>query len=114
MYIILHPSLRLQANPSSWEGDFRLWESLLSGALVFVDKMKILDMMPYPFEHKKHLIFYDSTNQTEFNELLSYYVEHEDEARDIAMAGYQHTLNHHMPKDRVSYILSKIEGKLVI
>jgi len=26
-------------NPSHWEGDFRLFEAMLSGALVFVDEM---------------------------------------------------------------------------
>eukprot|EP00985_Skeletonema_marinoi_P006850 scaffold2996_cov122-Skeletonema_marinoi.AAC.1 len=57
-------------NPWNWEGDFRLWEALLSGALVMVDKMAIPHWMPHPFVHKKHLIFYDTTNQSEFNSLL--------------------------------------------
>jgi len=100
------------ANPTEWEGDYRLWESLLSGALVFIDKMVVLDMMPYPYEHKKHLIFYDSTNQTEFNELLLYYIKHEEEARTIAMAGYRHTLDHHMAENRIDFLLSKVEHKL--
>lgn len=99
-------------NPYQWEGDFRLWESLMSGALVMVDRMAILDMMPYPLKHKKHLVFYDSNNQTEFVELLEYYVKNEDEARQIGEAGYRYVLDHHMPKDRVSYILDKIESKI--
>lgn len=33
-------------NPSSWEGDFRLWEAMASGALVFVDEMDT--PMPHP------------------------------------------------------------------
>ena len=100
------------ANPNEWEGDYRLWEALLSGSLVFVDHMVILDMLPHPFIHREHLIFYDSSNQTEFNDLLSYYVEHEEEARKIAIAGYQHTLDWHMPANRVDYILDTIKNKL--
>ena len=108
----LHSSLPFQCNPNEWEGDYRLWEALLSAALVFVDHMVILDMLPHPFVHREHLIFYNSSNQTEFNELLSYYVEHEKEAQEIAMAGYQHTLEWHMPANRVDYVLDTIKNKL--
>jgi len=101
-------------NPWNWEGDFRLWEALLSGALVMVDKMAIPHWMPHPFVHKKHLIFYDTTNQSEFNSLLEYYIEHEDEARRIGEAGYNFVLDHHMSKDRVSYILDNIESRIVL
>ena len=99
-------------NPWQWEGDSRLWESLMSGALVMVDHMAIPNFMPYPLVHKKHLVYYDSTNQTEFNELLEYYVEHEDEARQIGEAGRRHVMDHHMPKDRVTYILDTIKSKI--
>jgi len=99
-------------NPWKWEGDFRLWEALMSGALVMVDRMAIPGFMPNPFKHRKHIIFYDSNNQTEFNELLDYYVKNEDEAKQIGGTGYRHVLDHHMPKDRVSYIIDKIESKI--
>jgi hypothetical protein len=101
-------------NPWSWEGDFRLWEALLSGAMVMVDRMAIPNFMPHPFVHKKHLVYYDPRNQTEFEELLEYYVMNTEEAKKIGEAGYQFVLNHHMPKDRVEYILSKIQDKLVL
>ncbi len=110
--ILASSKIVITCNPNEWEGDYRLWEALLSGALVFVDKMVVLEMLPHPYEHKKHLIFYDSTNQDEFDELLTYYIDNEEEARQIAMAGYTHTLKRHMPKDRVEYVLSKIENKL--
>ena len=104
----------VHCNPFHWEGDFRLWESLLSGALVMVDRMVIPNYMPHPFVHGKHLVYYDTRNQTEFNELLEYYVEHEEEARRIGEAGYKFVLEHHMPKDRVSYVLDKIESRIVL
>jgi len=74
--------------------------------------MAILDWMPHSFQHKKHLIMYDPMNQTEFENLLEYYVENEAEAEAIGLRGYDHTLAHHMAEDRVSYILNNIESKL--
>jgi len=94
-------------NPNDWEGDFRLWESMLSGALVFVDHMYVMTLLPNRLEHKKHLILYNSQNQTEFNGLLHYYYTHPDEAAEIAAAGHLHTLKHHMPRHRVDWILGK-------
>lgn len=79
-----------------------------------VDRMAIPNFMPHPFVHKKHLVYYDPRNQTEFEELLEYYVMNTEEAKKIGEAGYQFVLNHHMPKDRVEYILSKIQDKLVL
>jgi hypothetical protein len=93
-------------NPATWEGDHRLYEALLTGALVFIDKMDVLPMLPFPYEHKKHLIVYDSHKQAEFDQLMMYYWQNPGEAREIAKAGYQWTLDHHMPKDRVDYIFS--------
>ena len=99
------------ANPWKWEGDFRLWESLASGAMVMVDHMKIFDFMPDTLEDKKHLVFYNSSNLTEFEELLEYYVHHEEEARIIGEAGYRFVMEHHMTTDRVTYILDTLESK---
>jgi hypothetical protein len=38
----------VSCNPAAWEGDFRLWESFLSGAMIMVDKMTIPEWMPNP------------------------------------------------------------------
>ena len=80
--------------------------------LKYVDEMAILHWMPHSFKHKKHLIMYEPTNQTEFDNLLEYYVMNEAEAEAIGRSGYEHTLAHHMTTDRVSYILDNIESKL--
>ena len=61
---------------------------------------------------KKHLVYYDPNNQTEFNELLDYYVKNQDEARKIGLAGYNFVLDHHMAIDRVSYILDMVRSKI--
>jgi hypothetical protein len=91
----------LTANPRDWEGDWRLWEALASGALVLVDRMFTLTRMgeagdarqwglqrqweqqqrqweqqqppplPQPFLHGTHLIVYDSTDHKGFMRLIT-------------------------------------------
>ena len=45
-------------NPSNWEGDFRLWEAMATGALVFVDEMAT--PMPHAPVDGEHIIVYDN------------------------------------------------------
>jgi hypothetical protein len=92
-------------NPSYWEGDFRLWEALASGALVFVDHLYVPH--PMPLVHKKHVIFYDNNNRTELFDLLDYYRsrDHEEEARRIAEEGYLHCMKHHRAANLIDYVL---------
>ena len=95
-------------NPSRWEGDFRLWEAFLSGALVMVDKMYILEWMPHTPIHGKHWITYDPGNKEDFISKLAYYTNpaNIDEAEAIAKAGYEFILRHHMAVNRVDYIMN--------
>ena len=95
-------------NPSRWEGDFRLYEAFLSGALVMIDRMYILDWMPNTPVHGKHWIVYDPGNKTDFMSKLSYYSNpaNIDEAEAIAKTGYEFVLRHHMAVNRVDYILN--------
>uniref|UniRef100_A0A7S3JSJ3 Spore protein YkvP/CgeB glycosyl transferase-like domain-containing protein n=1 Tax=Aureoumbra lagunensis TaxID=44058 RepID=A0A7S3JSJ3_9STRA len=91
------------ANPSHWEGDFRFFEAVASGALVFVDEM--YTPHPHPFIHKRHLIVYDNSDQDTFQNLLKYYLEHPEEARIIARAGLRHALRYHRAVSRMDWIL---------
>lgn len=36
-----HAQIVVTVNPGNWEGDFRLWESMCTGALVFVDPIMV-------------------------------------------------------------------------
>ena len=47
-------------NPSHWEGDFRTFEALASGALVFVDEM--YTPHPRPFVDGEHVVVYDNSD----------------------------------------------------
>ncbi|KAH8092321.1 glycosyl transferase [Aureococcus anophagefferens] len=68
-------------NPSHWEGDFRTFEALASGALIFVDEM-------YAFAEK-----------------LAYYLARPDEAAKIAAAGLKHALKYHRAVSRMDWVL---------
>lgn len=90
-------------NPSNWEGDFRLWESLATGALIFVDPLFVPH--PFPLEDGVHVIYFDNNNKTELFEKLDYYRSHPAEAERIAVAGYLHAMKHHRTVNLIDYIL---------
>ena len=90
----------------------RLWESVLSGALVFVDLVTFWDRMPFPMKHKEHVIMYDRRDKKAFLEMLEYYTSHEEEARDIAEAGKQFVLAHHMASNRVDVMLQEVKDSI--
>ena len=43
------------------KGDFRLWEAMASGSLVFVDEMST--PMPYPLLDGVHIVVYDNNDE---------------------------------------------------
>lgn len=90
-------------NPSHWEGDFRTFEALASGALVFVDEMYVPH--PRPFVDGVHVVVYDNSDQADFERKLLFYLEHPREARRIAAAGLRHALAHHRAVSRMDYVL---------
>ena len=49
-------------NPSDWEGDFRLWETLATGAMVMVDP--IYAPHPFPLLDGIHVVFFSNNNKT--------------------------------------------------
>ena len=103
----------ITCNPYEYEGDFRLWETFLSGSLVFIDYTVILSDkynfgIPHPLIDGIHWIQYDPSNRTDFITKLHYYSTHINEAQRIAQAGYEYVLKYHMPINRVEYILNKI------
>lgn len=90
-------------NPSYWEGDFRLWESLSSGALVFCDPIMVPH--PYPLIDGKHIIYFNSHNQSDLWSKLDYYLSHPEEAKVIAWRGYVHAMQYHRTSNFIDYVL---------
>jgi hypothetical protein len=90
------------ANPSIWEGDSRLWESLSSGALVFSDR--VFGIQPPELLDGKHLVYYDGHNETQFLSKVAYYLEHPVEASLIANRGRLFACNYHAALNRADYV----------
>ena len=101
---LLKSKIIVTSNPKNHEGDYRLYEALASGALVFCDQM--LTPINHPFIHKKHLIFYKMKN---LKKLLKYYLEHEEERETIAKEGKEFALKYHTFVYRVEEIVSNIK-----
>lgn len=90
-------------NPSSWEGDFRLWEALASGALIFVDPLFVPH--PFPLIHEEHVIYFSNQDQADLVRKLDYYRSHPEEAARIAHNGYAHAMKHHRTVSMIDYVL---------
>lgn len=86
-----------------WEGDFRLWEAMSSGALVFVDPLMVPH--PYPLLDKKHVIYFSQNDEKDLFQKLNYYRAHKQEARTIALQGYFHAMRYHRTSNTIDYIL---------
>ena len=90
-------------NPSHWEGDFRTFEALASGALVFVDEM--YTPHPRPFVDGEHVVVYDNSDPDAFFQKLDYYLSHPAEAQKLAAAGLRHALKYHRAVSRLDFVL---------
>jgi hypothetical protein len=101
-------------NPMEWEGDFRLWEAMGSGALVFVDPLFVPH--PFPLIDKEHVIYFNNRNRSELFEKLDYYRSHPDEARRIALNGYFHAMKYHRTVNLIDYVLrtAHVKERLVM
>jgi hypothetical protein len=90
-------------NPAHWEGDFRLWESFATGALVMVDPL----FVPHsnPLVDGVHVVYFSNHNKTDLFSKLDYYRTHRDEARRIAINGYLHAMKYHRTVNLIDYVL---------
>ena len=94
------------ANPGNWEGDFRFWEAIASKALIISDYF----FMPVPdfFEDGVDVVFYDPLNKEDFINKVTYYLDHPEEARRIAINGYFKALKYHRYVNRVDYVFNTV------
>jgi hypothetical protein len=100
---MFNSSIIVTVNPANWEGDFRLWESFATGALVMVDPLFVPHS--YPLLDGVHVIYFSNSNKTDLFHKLDYYRSHPLEARKIAINGYLHTMKYHRTVNLVDYIL---------
>ena len=96
-------SIIVTVNPANWEGDFRLWESFATGALVMVDPLFVPHS--YPLVDGVHVIYYSNQNKSDLFHKLDFYRKYPDKAREIAINGYLHTMKYHRTVNLVDYVL---------
>jgi len=96
-------------NPAGWEGDFRLWEALATGALIFVDPLNVLH--PFPLIDGEHIVYFSNRNRTELFEKLDFYRSRPEEARRVAVNGYLHAMKYHRTVSMVDYVLRSVHVK---
>jgi hypothetical protein len=78
------------ASHDEWEGDWRLWEIMASGAMVLAEAM----VSPPPgLENGTNVITFDSISS--LDRLLLHYLRNDDERRRIAQRGQQLALGQH-------------------
>jgi spore maturation protein CgeB len=82
----------------------KVFEAMACGALLVVDDQRDISSL---FEPGKHLVVYH--NHKELGEIISYYLEHPDEARKIAQQGRGNVLENHTFKHRVKEMLGIIK-----
>ena len=99
-------------NPANWEGDFRLWESMATGALVMVDPIFVPHN--YPLLDGFHIVYFNNKNKTELWEKLDYYRKNKEEARKIAINGYLYCMKYHRTVNLIDYVLRSAHVKSAI
>lgn len=104
--ILKNSKIIVTANPYSYEGDYRLYEALLSGNLVLCDEMLGNKLLEYPFVNKEHLVYYKNTD--EILELIKYYINNEEERNNIGINGKEYVLKYHKFSDRVNEVLGNL------
>jgi hypothetical protein len=106
-YKILKTSkIIVTANPTDWEGDFRLWEALLVGNLVLCDRMIVPHMMKKPLISGTHLVFYDDIH--DILNIIDYYMKNEELREKIGACGREYVLKHHTFSNRLDEILEQL------
>ena len=96
----------ITCNPKNWEGDYRTWEALSSGAMVVVDKM--LTPIVNPLIDKKHVVFYDRNNLEDLKTKILFYLKNPDLIEKIGKEGNSYALKYHKASNRIDEILSHL------
>ena len=83
-----------------WEDHYRLFEALVCGPLVITDAMLA---PPKGLVHGETLLFFHSLN--ELQDLVLYYLTHEEERRVLAQKGYEVAMGRHRSWHRMEELL---------
>jgi len=104
-FALMHKAkIIVTCQPQNWEGDWRTWESLSTGAMVMVDEFRT--QMNPPLQPGVHYVQYNSSNRTDLEVKLEYYLQHPNDAAVIANAGFQFAVHRHRAVHRVDNMLA--------
>ena len=94
----------------SLNGDLnmRVFEALCSGSMLLTDRLPENTLLNDLFTDREHLVLYDDDN---LEELVRYYLNHEDEREAIAAAGREAVLGGHTYAHRADQIISEVIAK---
>jgi hypothetical protein len=89
--------------PSYWSD--RIYETLGRGGFLIHPYIPGLEK---EFKDREHVVFYEYNNFEQLNELIDYYLEHEEEREAIRQAGHLHVKNNYTYKNRWEHILREL------
>lgn len=92
-------------SPCRWEGDNRTFEALASGAMVIMDRHRIVEPAPRNF---KHVIYFDDPESIPAT--VNGYLLHDDERVRIGTAGMHFTRAYHTGKARIQYVFKLLKA----
>jgi hypothetical protein len=92
---LLEYKIVVLAQRDRYEDHYRLFEALISGAMVMTDPALCF---PWGVVHNETIVVYRSVY--EMRDQVIYYLQHDEERRRIAQAGRDLSLNHHLLKNR--------------
>jgi len=78
----------------------KLFEAMACGCFVLTDRQKDVQTL---FKDKEHLVFFD--DREDLRSKIEYYLDHEDERKRIADAGFTEVRAKHKYEDRIKNIL---------
>jgi hypothetical protein len=97
---MLHYKIIVVVQRDEWEGHIRLWEAMISGAMVIHDRILA---MPLGLEDKVNIVFFDTLE--ELKQKVVYYLKHTRERLDIARRGRQLAMCQHRSWHRLEQVI---------
>jgi hypothetical protein len=91
--------------PDYWSD--RIYETLGRGGFLIHPYIKGLEN---EFKDKEHVVFYEYGNFKQLQELIDYYIEHDDEREQIRLAGHKLVKSKYTYKHRWQHILKEISA----
>lgn len=92
-------------NPDGWEGDYRLFEALTTGSLVFCDEMQ------NKMGLEDHVVWYDLYDLESIKGKISDCLNNPDKLNTMAKGALDYTKTNHTSDSRVKFIIETISKK---